>query len=124
MLFYLFIYSSSYLSLYFFYLSAVIAAAIMSVVPLMFRDWWDDLDRPASRLIDQHFGSGLDREDLLTGLSSLSLARPRSAFISNPGYYRPWRNVVRQNSGGASTVQADKDKFQASCLLLIVLFVS
>ncbi|XP_046739708.1 protein lethal(2)essential for life-like isoform X2 [Diprion similis] len=83
----------------------------MSVVPLMFRDWWDDLDRPTSRLIDQHFGSGLDREDLLSGLSSLSLARQRPVFGS-PGYYRPWRNIVRQNSGGASTVQADKEKFQ------------
>ncbi|XP_012253746.2 protein lethal(2)essential for life-like isoform X2 [Athalia rosae] len=84
----------------------------MSVVPLMFRDWWDDLDRPTSRLIDQHFGSGLDREDLISGVSSLSLqGRPRS-IIGNAGYYRPWRNVVRQNSGGASTVQADKDKFQ------------
>ncbi|XP_015603615.1 protein lethal(2)essential for life [Cephus cinctus] len=83
----------------------------MSVVPLMYREWWDDFDRPTSRLIDQHFGSGLNRDDLLSGLSSLSLNRPRSAF-GNSGYYRPWRNVVRQNSGGASTVQADKDKFQ------------
>lgn len=85
----------------------------MSVVPLMFRDWWDDVDRPTSRLIDQHFGSGLHRDDLLSGLSSLSLARPRSLF-GGTGYYRPWRNVVRQNSGGASTVQADSEKFQVS----------
>lgn len=83
----------------------------MSIVPVMFRDWWDDIDRPMSRLIDQHFGSGLNRDDLLTGLSSLSLARQRPLF-SGPGYYRPWTNIARQNSGGASTIQCDKEKFE------------
>ncbi|XP_015112631.1 protein lethal(2)essential for life [Diachasma alloeum] len=83
----------------------------MSIVPLMFRDWWEEFDRPASRLIDQHFGSGLSRDDLLTSFSSLGLGRSRPLF-STPGYYRPWRTLARQNSGGASTIQCDKDKFE------------
>lgn len=87
----------------------------MSVVPLIFRDWWDDLDRPVSRLMDQHFGRGLNRDDLISRFSELSnLDRPlRSIFRDR--YYRPWRNVVRQQSGGASTIQIDgKDNFQVS----------
>ena len=87
----------------------------MSTVPLMFRDWWDDFDRP-SRLLDQHFGSGLSRDDLFSTFSNLALARPRPNF-GTASYYRPWRNVVRQNSGGASTIQNDKDKFQVTILV-------
>lgn len=90
----------------------------MSIVPLMFRDWWEEFDRPASRLIDQHFGSGLSRDDLLTSFSSLGLGRSRPLF-STPGYYRPWRTLARQNSGGASTIQCDKDKFEVSCEFLV-----
>lgn len=83
----------------------------MSIVPLMFRDWWDDFDRPMSRLMDQHFGGGLNRDDLLSGLSSLGIAsRPRPLFHNS--YYRPWRNLVRSNSGGASTISCDKDRFE------------
>ncbi|KAK0090389.1 hypothetical protein PV325_000671 [Microctonus aethiopoides] len=83
----------------------------MSVVPLMFRDWWDDFDWPTSRLMDQHFGSGINRGDLLSGLSSMGFNRPRPV-CSTPAYYRPWRTLTRSNSGGASTIQCDKDKFE------------
>lgn len=79
----------------------------MSMVPMLFRDWWDDLDmaRP-SRLLDQHFGLGLRRDDLLN-----SLSMPSSSIIRSPGYFRPWRGgLQRQDSG--STINADKDKFQ------------
>nr|AAV48822.1 small heat shock protein [Venturia canescens] len=83
----------------------------MSIVPLMFRDWWDDFDRPMSRLMDQHFGSGLNRADLLSGLSSLGLtSRTRPLF--NNSYYRPWRDLVRSNSRGASTISCDNDRFE------------
>ncbi|CAH1365058.1 hypothetical protein MTP99_001361 [Tenebrio molitor] len=81
----------------------------MSVVPLLFRDWWDDEDfsRP-SRLLDQHFGLGLRRDDLLSTYSSL----PRGSLFRN--YVRPWRAtstaLQRQDSG--STIQQDKEKFQ------------
>jgi Alpha crystallin A chain, N terminal. len=73
----------------------------MSLVPLLFRDWWDDLDRP-SRLLDQHFGLGLRHNDLL---------HPGS--LLRTGYIRPWRNITRQDSG-SSSITADKDKFQVN----------
>lgn len=71
----------------------------MSLVPLLFRDWWDDFDRP-SRLLDQNFGLGLRHHDLL---------HPGS--LLRTGYIRPWRNITRQDSG-SSNITADKDKFQ------------
>lgn len=77
------------------------------MVPMMFRDWWEDMDmgRP-SRLLDQHFGLGLRRDDLLN-----SLSLPTSSLLRGSGYYRPWRqNLTRQDSG--STISNDKDKFQ------------
>lgn len=77
------------------------------MVPLLFRDWWDDEEffRP-SRLLDQHFGTGLRRDDLL---NSLSTSLPRTSLRN---YYRPWRStgLTRQDSG--STITQDKDKYQ------------
>ena len=73
----------------------------MSLVPLLFRDWWDDFERP-SRLLDQHFGLGLRHNDLL---------HPGS--LLRTGYIRPWRNITRQESG-SSSITADKDKFQVN----------
>ncbi|EFA07114.1 protein lethal(2)essential for life [Tribolium castaneum] len=81
----------------------------MSVVPLLFRDWWDDDDfhfsRP-SRLLDQQFGLGLRRDDLLNTFSSM----PRSSLFRN--YVRPWRSTAIQRQDSGSTIQQDKDKFQ------------
>ena len=74
-------------------------SATMSLVPLLFRDWWDDFewDRPArSRLLDQHFGLGLHPGSLL-----------------RTGYVRPWRNLARQDSG-SSSLKTDKDKFEVN----------
>lgn len=83
----------------------------MSIVPLMFRDWWDDFETPfrSSRLLDQQFGTGLKRDDLI---SSFWNTTPSAAMRS--GYVRPWgnRNLQRQESG--STVNFDKEKFQVS----------
>nr|AKS40084.1 small heat shock protein 22.1 [Grapholita molesta] len=77
----------------------------MSMVPMMFRDWWDDWDRP-SRLLDQHFGMGLRRDDLLSSLSTL----PSSSLFRN-SYFRPWRtSLTRQES--ASTINLTKEKFE------------
>ncbi|XP_029161017.1 protein lethal(2)essential for life-like isoform X6 [Nylanderia fulva] len=84
----------------------------MSIVPMVFRDWWDDIDRPVSRLLDQHFGTGLLRDDLISNFTGLGLNRaPLRSIIGNT-YYRPWRNVARQNSSGSSTIQLDNDTFQ------------
>ncbi|XP_025075239.1 protein lethal(2)essential for life [Pogonomyrmex barbatus] len=82
----------------------------MSIVPLVFRNWWDDFDRPVSRLLDQHFGTGLHRDDLISSLSGFGIDRPRSIFGNT--YYRPWGNVTRQSSSGSSTIQLAKDNFQ------------
>ncbi|XP_056637888.1 protein lethal(2)essential for life-like [Diorhabda carinulata] len=81
----------------------------MSMVPLLFRDWWDEEDmfRP-SRLLDQQFGLGLRRDDLINSLSTI----PRRSRLCN--YIRPWTttptSLQRQDSG--STITQDKDKFQ------------
>ncbi|XP_066154818.1 protein lethal(2)essential for life-like isoform X2 [Euwallacea fornicatus] len=82
----------------------------MSVIPLSYRDWWDDEDwfslRP-SRLLDQQFGVGLKRDDLLNSFRTF----PRSYL--NRNYVRPWTssNVLQRQESG-STIQQDKDKFQ------------
>nr|ARQ84025.1 heat shock protein [Liriomyza trifolii] len=81
----------------------------MSVVPLLYRDWWDDFDFPiSSRLLDQHFGLGLNRDDLM---SSVWGHRPS---MTRTGYLRPWQHaanaLLKQDDG--STVNIDKEKFE------------
>lgn len=87
----------------------------MSLVPLLFSDWWQDLDRP-HRLVDQDFGIGLRPEQLaIPGILDQYYAPvPRVNRRNNPLlYYRPWGELLRQaEGGGTSTVKADKDKFQ------------
>lgn len=83
----------------------------MSLVPLFFRDWWDDLEttRPTSRLLDQNFGMGINRDDLLSSIAVPS----RSLLRANSGYYRPWGSLLnRQNS--SSTINVDKEKFEVT----------
>ncbi|XP_055533241.1 protein lethal(2)essential for life-like [Wyeomyia smithii] len=89
----------------------------MPLVPILFRDWWEDCwDTPlrTSRLMDQHFGSGLSADDLLTALTSAA-ATAAALQHNHPraGYNRPWRNnslASRQDSGSA--VNLGGDKFQ------------
>lgn len=88
----------------------------MSMVPLMFRDWWDDWDSPSSqrhissfrpsRLCDQNFGLGLHKDDLLSSFWQTP------ASVLRSGYVRPWanNNLLRQQS--KSTMNLDKEKFQ------------
>lgn len=76
----------------------------MSLVPLMFRDWWDDPERP-TRLLDQHFGLGLSRDDLVPP--------PRASSLLRSHYLRPWR-LARQNSG-ASAMAFENNQFQVTC---------
>ncbi|XP_054000698.1 protein lethal(2)essential for life-like [Hylaeus anthracinus] len=80
----------------------------MSLVPLLFSDWWEDLERP-HRLLDQNFGLGLHPEQLLTPSRLELYVNPRR---KSPAYYRPWADWLRSTDTGSSTVQADKDKFQ------------
>lgn len=91
----------------------------MSKVPMVFRDWWDDLGygndwdmdfrRPrTSRLIDQHFGTALRRNDLLSSLANTHISNATSR--AGP-YYRPWNTPLAKTDSG-STVNVEKDKFQ------------
>lgn len=83
----------------------------------MFRDWWDDhMDIPLrqSRILDQHFGSGISSDELLAAITSAAAA---SSAIQNqirrPIYNRPWRNssiIARQDIG--STIMDEKDRIQ------------
>lgn len=80
----------------------------MSVVPLMFRDWWDELEFPmrTSRLLDQHFGQGLKRDDLM---SSVWNSRPT---VLRSGYLRPWHTNSLQKQESGSTLNIDSEKFE------------
>lgn len=91
----------------------------MSLIPLLFSDWWEDLDHP-HRLFGQDFGVGIYPEQLLTPNVIRQYIVPNqdirslSSMIRNPlMYYRPSSQLMRKNEeAGTSTVQADKDKFQ------------
>ncbi|XP_033212255.1 heat shock protein 67B1-like [Belonocnema kinseyi] len=88
----------------------------MSLVPLLFSDWWEDLERP-HRLVDQNFGLGLHRDQLLDPDFLDRYIAPRVERRSrNPSmiYLRPWGELLRKGEGGSSTVKADKDQFQVS----------
>nr|ACF21815.1 small heat shock protein [Macrocentrus cingulum] len=84
----------------------------MSLVPLLFSDWWADLDRP-HRIFDQDFGLGLRPEQLLAPEMLerylVPLERPRRSALN---YYRPWAQLAQRGDTGTSTVNAGKDKFQ------------
>ncbi|CAK9803878.1 Protein lethal(2)essential for life [Anthophora quadrimaculata] len=87
----------------------------MSLIPLLFSDWWEDLDHP-HRLFDQNFGLGLYPEQLLSpSILERYVLPSRERRLKSPVmmYYRPWNDLLRKTEGGGtSTVKADKDKFQ------------
>lgn len=79
----------------------------MSLMPLLFSDWWNDLDRP-HHLLDQHFGLSLDPEDVISpSRSELVLYRPNR--LRHASRFHPYS--LLKKSRGSSTVAADKDKF-------------
>ncbi|KAL7294844.1 hypothetical protein TKK_0011771 [Trichogramma kaykai] len=87
----------------------------MSLVPLMFSDWWQDLDQP-HRILDQEFGHGLHPEQLVCpNFPSLGsyLVPPHHQPKQRVPYLRPWGEIMRKHEGGGtSTVKNDKDRFQ------------
>lgn len=90
----------------------------MSLVPLLFSDWWEDLDRP-HRIFDQNFGLGLSPDQLLSPSLLEQYVMPavpsRDRRYRHPlmQYYRPWGDLLRKTEGGGtSTVKADKNQFQ------------
>ncbi|XP_066260078.1 protein lethal(2)essential for life-like [Euwallacea similis] len=63
----------------------------------------------SSRLLDQHFGNGLDQEDLRPPVNP-----NRKELSRTPaGYLRRWRSRNSSNDAG-STLVVDKEKFQAN----------
>ncbi|KAK2587084.1 hypothetical protein KPH14_002855 [Odynerus spinipes] len=81
----------------------------MSTVPLIFSDWWDDVDWPFG-LFDQNFYP----EELLYPSYLEQYALPRRRRRRRPrSYYRPRGELMRKTeTDGTSTVKADKDKFE------------
>ncbi|XP_050095207.1 protein lethal(2)essential for life-like [Anopheles aquasalis] len=95
----------------------------MSIVPIFFRNWWEDeWDRPlrSSRLLDQHFGSGIGGDDLLGALAAVTEPRHRRHPLNHHHhhhgsgrYVRPWHSsCVANKRDSGSTVNVTNDKFQ------------
>ncbi|XP_022916829.1 alpha-crystallin A chain-like [Onthophagus taurus] len=76
----------------------------MSLLPFFFDDFAHH--RP-TRIINQHFGLGLEPEDFM--MPSEFRVLPRIPNI----YYRPWRSQAGERDAG-SMVSFDKDKFQVN----------
>lgn len=85
----------------------------MSLVPLLFSNWWEDLEQP-HQLFDQNFGLGVQPDQLLhPGVLERFMVPPSHRRLRSPLYYRPWAEMLRnKDEAGTSTVRADKDKFQ------------
>lgn len=83
----------------------------MSLLPVLFSDWWEDLAHP-HHLLDQNFGLGLCPDQLMSYLPVHGVSSPGY----RPGrstYYRPVSDLVRKHfENGSCAIVADKDKFQ------------
>ncbi|XP_012270087.1 protein lethal(2)essential for life [Orussus abietinus] len=85
----------------------------MSLLPLVFSSWWEDLERP-HRLFDQHFGLTLRPDDLpevAPGGPSILVLKPQRKCCSR---FHPYDRTGYHKGAGSSVVQADKDKFQVT----------
>lgn len=86
----------------------------MSLVPLLFSDWWEDLEQP-HRIFDQNFGLGINPDTLMHPSVLERIMQRHRRFPSN--YYRPWADMLRNNDegqsqSGMSSIRTNKDKFQ------------
>lgn len=86
----------------------------MSLIPMLFSDWWEDLDQP-HRLWDQHFGTTIDSDDLNDLDADVLVYRPHRRGRRHHHHHHPFLKSLNKRHGrGVSTVQADKDKFQVT----------
>lgn len=86
----------------------------MSLLPLIFSDWWEDLDRPHS-LFDQHFGLPIDTDDLVAPTrTELMLYKPNRLARRHSSRYHPFLQSLMKRNKGSSVVSADKDKFKVT----------
>ncbi|XP_011300737.1 protein lethal(2)essential for life-like [Fopius arisanus] len=87
----------------------------MSLLPMLFSNWWENLDHP-HHLRNQHFGRVLNANEFLHDSispldSSLMVLRaPRTRFH----HFHPYEKAIARKSEGLSVVHADKDKFQVN----------
>lgn len=51
----------------------------MSLIPMLFFNWWEDLNRP-HRLWDQHFGTTVDADEVFNDLDPLNA----EVFVRQP----------------------------------------
>ncbi|CAG9768144.1 unnamed protein product [Ceutorhynchus assimilis] len=79
----------------------------MSIIPFLF-EFDYPVSRP-SRILDQHFGLGLNHDDIFQPLNLNNRLLTRTPA----GYLRNWRTGAANQEAG-STVSLDKDKFQAN----------
>ncbi|XP_055628716.1 protein lethal(2)essential for life-like [Toxorhynchites rutilus septentrionalis] len=81
----------------------------MSLVPMFFRNWWDDpwQNGPfqTPRILDQHFGSGIFPNDLFRAMTSCQPPQ-----LKRMGFGRPWGDLSQQLS--YSSLATNKDKLQ------------
>ncbi|KAG7206744.1 hypothetical protein KM043_000669 [Ampulex compressa] len=87
----------------------------MSLIPMLFSDWWEGLDRP-HRLWDQRFGLSADLHDALGALdpenTDILLYRPQRRYRRR---YHPFLNdVATRKNRDSSIVHPDKNKFQVT----------
>lgn len=85
----------------------------MSLIPMLFSDWWEDLDRP-HRLWDQHFGTTIDPDDLNDLDADVLAYRPHRRGRRHHHHHPFLKSLNKRYGRGVSTVQADKDKFQVT----------
>lgn len=78
----------------------------MSLLPFFSDPFYQ---RP-SRILNQHFGLGLDPEEIINAVVP---GEVRNILNSPFGYYRPWLTAAAEQDTG-STVSLDKDKFQVN----------
>lgn len=89
----------------------------MTLVPMMFSNWWEDLDHP-HHLYDQHFGMSVSSEDLMT--MDPRMDRSWTWMQRHPRRYwqrmNPYEKFSRpsQHGMGYSTIFPKKDKFQVN----------
>lgn len=82
----------------------------MSLLPMLFSNWWEDLDRPHC-LQSQHFGLPLSSDDLPTYIDPYDT----DIFVLRPHRRRQrYLPYSAHSSPGASVVKADKNKFHVT----------
>ncbi|KAF7385910.1 hypothetical protein HZH66_011752 [Vespula vulgaris] len=88
----------------------------MSSLPILFSNWWENLDRP-HRIFDQHFDLSFNPKNLLSSWTpydrntDLLIYRPRRHFQHR---HHPYNRSMTRKTSGTSNVVTDKNKFQVT----------